>query len=399
MNLKKRSVVIAWSLSLFCLIGASANLVVWALNLTGKPSLFEIKEVFGWGWIVPVLFSVLAALIIANQPGNRVGWLLMLPALVTTLSPSQFLTTPPETLTPGVWLLLWFDFWSWIPVLFPIFLILLHFPTGRPPTPKWNWVNWLAGGLWLYFILLVAFKDTIGPLSEAWTISNPIGFIPPAVAGGLAVWFAPGLVIVVLASVISLIVRYRRAQSSERQQIKWLLYAGALFVSIYILQIVLGQVGETGTLSELLLLPAVLTFPVAITIAILRYRLYDIDLIIRKTITYTVLSGLLALVYFGLIVLLQSVFESVSGAQSPFIIVISTLVIAALFTPLRRRVQDGIDRRFFRKKYDAQQVLARFAQTARDETDMETLTAELTHVVQETMQPERVSVWLKEKLP
>ena len=189
--------------------------------------------------------------------------------------------------------------------------------------------------------------------------------------------------------------RYRNAQAIEREQIKWLLYAGAFFAVTYALTFFLTPVDESQSgWGNLWFVLSILLIPIAIAIAILRYRLYDIDVIIRKTLVYGLLTALLAFVYFGSIVLLQTLFDHLTGQQSPIIIVISTLLIAALFTPLRRRVQDVIDRRFFRKKYDAAQVLADFARHARDETDLDSLTAELARVVGETMQPERVNVWL-----
>jgi hypothetical protein len=139
-----------------------------------------------------------------------------------------------------------------------------------------------------------------------------------------------------------------------------------------------------------------LCLPGGIAFAILRYRLYDIDVIIRRTLVYTTVTGLLALVYFGSVITLQALFQSFTGDRSALVVVLSTLLIAALFHPLRTRIQSAINRRFYRKKYDGQQVLARFGITARDETDMHALTAELARVVQETMEPEQVHVWLKE---
>ncbi|RLT45057.1 MAG: hypothetical protein DWI57_01670 [Chloroflexi bacterium] len=202
--------------------------------------------------------------------------------------------------------------------------------------------------------------------------------------------------------------RYRwRSTPIERQQIKWVVIAIGFAFSLFAIAVstvfwapngnpetdisfVTVFVQPIGWVASLQLIP------IAIGISILRYRLFDIDIIIRKTLVYAALTGLLALVYFGGVVLLQRLFGSLTGVeQSPLAIVVSTLAIAALFTPLRRRVQDVIDRRFFRKKYNAQQVLAQFAITARDETDLAALTGELQRVVQETLQPEGVSVWLR----
>jgi low affinity Fe/Cu permease len=202
---------------------------------------------------------------------------------------------------------------------------------------------------------------------------------------------------------------FRRSDAVQRQQTKWVFFALGLVVLTGVWAIVnlaltgLGPPDPQLTVDDLwfslisttLFSLSLSALPISIGIAILRYRLWDIDVIIRKTLVYSVLTVLLALVYFGIVVLLQALFGRLAGVeQSTLAVVISTLAIAALFTPLRRRIQDAIDRRFFRKKYNAQQVLAQFAVTARDETDLDALLAELVRVVDETLQPEHVSVWL-----
>ena len=251
-------------------------------------------------------------------------------------------------------------------------------------------------------MLIAAFAEEFGPINFDWRLSNPIGFIPPdsfedTILG--SIWIV-GLLAITLGSVASLIVRYRRrAGIVEKEQIKWLLYAAIIFGAIYAIAVIANLGSDEwglGFWGELLLVISILTLPVAIAIAILRYRLFDIDIIIRKTAVYGILTALLALVYFGSVLLLQTLFGSVLGQQSTLILVISTLLIALLFSPLRRWLQGVINRRFYRQKYDAQQVLARFAQTARDETDLEELNAGLIAVLQETLQPQMIGLWTAE---
>jgi hypothetical protein len=203
------------------------------------------------------------------------------------------------------------------------------------------------------------------------------------------------LIFAIVISAAGLIVRGIRAKGIERQQFKWLGFA-ALSIVLVILansELIPLLPGILDTLAEAVAFTAV---PLAIGVAVLRYRLWDIDVIIRKTVQYAIVTALLAALYIGLIVGLQALFSDLIGQTSTVIVVLSTLVIAALFTPLRRRVQAAVDRRFYRQKYDAEQVLAEFAATLRDETDLDTLTAELLRVIQETMQPEFVSIWLQE---
>jgi hypothetical protein len=392
----KRSAILAWALCLLIIL-----LATWQLLANGRSWLdmpfIQMLAAFFWGWIFPVLFAVMGALIIAHQPGNRVGWLLMLPAL-----PPNFMSLvepifaePPADPTALYWLVLWVYNWSWIAIFFPILLLPLNFPNGRPPSPRWRWLNWLAVFMWALFAFVAAFLEPIGPFPQdpSWRIANPVGFLPEAFFNGpVSPLWVLGLIVLALGSVVSLIQRYRRAGFVEKEQIKWLLYATTLFGLAYTLY-TLVQSSLPGEYGDLLFMITLPLLPVAITAAILRYRLFDIDIIIRKTAVYGVLTVMLGLVYFGTILLLQTLFGEMLGEQSTLILVVSTLFIAALFSPLRRWVQNVIDRRFYRRKYDAQQVLAHFAQVARSETDLANLSGELLSVLAETFHPQSVGLW------
>ena len=254
---------------------------------------------------------------------------------------------------------------------------------------------------WTRYLALFGFIVTLAWGSFPAQFANPQGAMVVALLGALLIVFG--------GSFLAQILRYRNYSTpAQRQQTKWLLYGLALIVLGAILTPALSFVilpasgltdARTTVLSYLignLLTVVYAILPLSVGIAILRYRLWDIDIIIRKTVTYTIVVALLAVVYFGMIILFQQLFANVTGSGGNEIItVISTLAIAALFVPLRNKIQDVIDKRFYRKKYDAQQVLQKFAETVRDETDLDKLTAELVNVVQETMQPKSVSVWLK----
>ena len=257
-----------------------------------------------------------------------------------------------------------------------------------------RWTKWV-----LPLILLLTVPITLLPTIVGVVVSTNLFSLLTLLGFGL--W-------IVLAAYAA-VYRYRRVSSpAEKQQTKWVvggfLASCLLFVPFAMVTVWFPpdtQPPQRLAFMLLVFLPlymfCYLAIPAGVAFAILRYRLWDIDVIVRKTLVYASLTALLALVFFGVVTLLSSLFSAVSGQHSALAIVISTLVIAALFTPLRRRLQAGIDRRFFRRKYNAQQVLARFALTARDETDLDALTAELVNVVQETMQPDRVSVWLRKQ--
>ena len=394
----RKSTMVAWTLCVLVILFALGNTLIVMTNRPAGDNIFLVVSDLTQATAL-VVFAVTGALIISRQPRNAVGWLLMLEGTLAFSSPLDTyfknLVMPPAQPSILFLVALWMMNWGWLWLIFPAVFVLLFFPTGRTPSRRWRWVIALGVGMCVSFMLFLAFQTPLG-YGELLSVSNPIGFL-----SGDDFPMVPWLILLlsfVALCVASLFVRYRRAGAAEREQIKWLLYTAGVFFVIYAIGVwTSDQEGLISDLWSVALFLGILAFPVAIAVAILRYRLYDIDVIIRKTLVYAVLTVLLALVYFGSVVLLQQLFGKLTGVeQSPLAVVISTLIIAALFTSLRRRIQDWIDRRFFRKKYNAEQVLAAFALTARDETDLDALTAELVRVVQETMQPEHVSVWLKD---
>jgi len=394
--------VFAWIF--FGLIAASVTAAV-IFDFSTRPAgdnfaLAEIMTPF-----VPVSFAFVGALIISRQPSNVIGLLMMLPGLSLFFLVDVFLRPyligllpPPESPTPVFLLILWFSNWNWLLLVYPLMFIMVLFPTGRPLTPRWRWLIYFGVGLMVFIVLMTTFTEALVPAgsdSVDWRIDNPIGFLKEEWINTVVSPFIIALPVWIILCAVSLLIRFRRARGVEREQIKWLFYAAAIFALSYVPALIQGDFSDPENIWTIFMKIGMLAIPIAIAFAILRYRLYDIDIIIRRTLQYALLTGLLALVYFGSVVLLQSLVENITGRQSPIVIVISTLAIAALFNPLRIRVQDFIDRRFFRKSYDAEQTLARFAVVARDEVDMDKLSAALLNAVEETIQPEMVNLWLQ----
>ena len=282
-----------------------------------------------------------------------------------------------------------------------VYLILL-FPNGRLPNSRWRWFAWFSVALTLLGATMMAISPEAA-LDVLGSSGNPhISFPNPLGIEGLPNLYWPVQTLTLalgLVGAASVLVGRRNARGIERQQIKWLLYASAIFfVGNFLKNTVFSPLGEVSLglwIGYLLVALGGLGGPIAIGIAILRYRLYEIDIIINRTLVYGLLTATLVALYFGGIVVLQRLFVLLTGQRSTLAVVASTLLIAALFTPLRRRIQSLIDRRFYRSKYDARKTLEAFSTKLRNETDLEALNNDLVGVVRETMVPAHVSLWLR----
>jgi hypothetical protein len=344
--------------------------------------------------LIGVALIVVGVFLTIERGENLISWITLGAglslSLVAFIEQYAILSVTSATPWPATLPMLWLSQWTWMLPYVSLILLLLFYPTGRLLSPRWRWVLVISALSFGTLAAIAAFGATldVGEPANSFIIPNPIGFLPTSTKSTF-IYFTAVMLIIPAVALLALGLRYRRAGGVEREQMKWLLFAGALFIMTIALEFL--SVPWSGVISNLVSLG----IPLAIAIAILRYRLFDIDVIIRRTTSYTVITGLLALVYFGSIVAFQSLFGRLIDDESTVAVVLSTLLIAALFLPVRRRVQDLIDRRFNRTRYDAEKTLERFAATARDETDLDALTAELLRVIQETMQPEHVSIWLR----
>jgi hypothetical protein len=355
-------------------------------------------------WLLFLSFATVGALVASRWPKNAIGWIFCWLGLSFSLGSASeeyalyALVTDAGSL-PGAEGMVWLTAWFGGPIVFALFaIVFLLFPNGRLPSRRWRPVVWLE---LVAIVCLVAFAFEPGPLGNLGlvSVSNPFGIQGAAALLGTLSWVGFYMTLAVaVAGGISLVVRFRRARGVERQQIKWLAFSGVVFCAVFAagpFLWALPQSPATAWIWPVLFLAGASTIPVAVGIAILRYRLYDIDLIINRTLVYGSLTAILALVYLGGVVGLQGTFRTLTGQESTLAVVASTLAIAALFNPLRRRIQHFIDRRFYRRKYDAAKTLAAFSAKLRDETDLYALNAELMGVVRETMQPAHASLWLR----
>jgi hypothetical protein len=377
-----------WALTAFCALA----LVV----LHEQGSLIVILPVAGW----VVTSSTVGALVVLRRPENPIGWILCVSAFLFAFSlfsgtyALYALVTRPGSLPAGE-VAAWFSAWVQDPVYLLFVYLFLLFPDGRPSSRRWRPLLWISGILMATTILVGAFDP--GPIQGDEPMRNPLGIEATAevfaVVGELVLYLTMLLLVV---SAVSVYLRYHRAGGVEREQIKWLAYAAAVLGVVAVVALI-GELllGGFGWWIFLVLVLALFGIPLSIGAAVLRYRLYDIDIVINRTLVYGPLTVLLAAAYVASVAGLQAILRATTGQESTLAVVASTLVIAALFSPLRRRVQAFVDRRFYRRKYDAAKTLEAFGSRLREETDLEVLSNDFLGVARRTVQPAHFSLWLR----
>ena len=354
-------------------------------------------------WALSLVYVTVGALVASRRPENPIGWIFCGTGLIANSFQGFAQNYADYALGVGYSSLRGGEYMAWLSdwigppnATLATVLLLLLFPGGRLPSRRWWIVVWMAVSGSAMLAVWVALED--GPLGTHPSVVNPVG-IGGAVGDLVKTLGRVGLFLA-LASVflaaVSLFIRLIRARGEERQQLKWFAFAAAMMIGGFSTAFLPSSSYLLNEIGWFLGFLGFFLFPVAVGIAILRYRLYDIDVIINRTLVYGALTVSLALVYFGSVVGLQRLLSPVVGEGNQLAVVASTLLIAALFQPLRRRMQSFIDRRFYRQKYDAAKTLEAYAAKLRDASDLDRLEDDLVTVARETVHPAHVSLWLRE---
>jgi hypothetical protein len=347
-------------------------------------------------------FVLCGSLIVSRQPGNVIGWLLILPGLAMPLAAlvTGWLEEldPPTDVDPVVWLALWASSWSWIALIFPIFHLLLTFPTGRLPSPAWRWVVALEVLMMAVMVGLTAVGLELAVLRDdvvVWSVRNPIGFVDTG--SWWATFSLPwtiGLIVVTVAGVSAVVTRFRRGSVVERQQLKVPVLGLGFFGLVYGFGAIQGTLD--GPIADLAFGLSLAAIPISVAIAVLRYRLYEIDRVISRTIGWIVVTTMLAAFVGGAIIGLQALLAPFTS-NNTLAVAVSTLLAAALFQPLRARVQRIVDRRFNRARVDAQQAVDAFGAHLRDDLELATLRDRLVSAAEAGVQPAGAGLWLRRR--
>jgi hypothetical protein len=393
-TVRKRSTRVAWSM-------VAIFVVSWILQVPLSAANGNLQANFVDGGALLLAFSAfmaMGALIVAHRPSNAIGWIFSAIGLLTATGglsqeyAEYAYVTRPGSL-PGAILAVWYSLWWWYPTIFlTLVFTLFFFPTGRLLSRRWRPAFWLAATATGAITVLAALSPGLDLDEEHRVrVRNPIGVVgvediekgPVGVA--LDVLIAVSLVL----ALASLVLRFRRSRGDERQQLKWFTYAGAL--------VPLALLGDAlpAPLGNIVFTVPIVFLPVAAGIAVLRYRLYDIDRLINRTLVYGLLTVLLGGIYAGLVLVLGQLFGGLSAEPPTWAVAGATLAVAALFQPARRRIQQAVDRRFNRGKYNAAKTIQAYSVRLRDQLDLDTLSTELLAVVDQTMEPTRVSLWLR----
>ena len=394
---------IAWSLCGLSLVLTGSGiglLILLRLSYQGVP----VYDYWGDATTIAISFSIVGAIIASRRPEHPVGWLFCTIGVLAAVDhlcgeyATYALLGRSDSLLVGE-AAAWVRSWIWsVTGGLGVFLLLV-FPDGRLPDERWKYFAWLNAVVAVGGAVALAFSS--GPIDGLEPIRNPLGIGSEGDINMVSVveWVEVLQVGIAMAAAASPFVRLRHAGLEQRQQIKWFAYAVTILIIGRLLASPATESVGTGWISRIgfaIYVIGIVGVPLAVGIAILRHHLYDIDLIIRRTLVYGSLTVLLAAVYFGSVVLFGTVFQALTlrEDQPQVVIVVTTLVIAALFNPLRRRIQGFIDRHFYRRRYDANKVLQTFSVRLRDETDLDRLTREFVEVVGQTMQPAYLSLWL-----